>query len=337
MPSTRSPCGMQGISPEVTFGKGVAEATSNNANTILTIRLIWSKAVSATPNFIMKIPKQIKGGLLPLKKDSRDFTLGGVFGERVIPPNHDFMVAEPLVIKDQYDSDMCTAFACCAVSEDQENVLLSPEWFFAQVKKMKGNYKSWGADLRSVCRTACEAGFLEKNYAKYDLIIRNRDFLADWENWPDNETDPLKHKKKSYFSVDIQGDIFDSFRSALWEYKEKKCTILTGCLWLKNWTNSPEGIIPDGEGTPIEGHAFKIFGQKNIRGKLYLVAQLSNGTDIGDNGIFYFSREVANRTFKGYGAFMFIDAPPEEVKDIVWGWKEKLYNFFIKLTKIFTR
>ena len=161
---------------------------------------------------------------------------------------------------------------------------------------------------------------------------RDRNFLADYRNWPSElDEEALKHRKKSYFAVDIQGDIFDSFRSALWENIEKKCSILTGCIWELNWIDSPGGIIPEEKGMQQEGHAFKIFGQKNINGQLYLVAQLSNGEEIGDNGIFYFSREVANRVFKGFGAFMFLDEDPEEVKKNNWTWQQKFIDTIKKL------
>jgi hypothetical protein len=281
--------------------------------------------------------KQIGGGLLPLKKDNRDFQLGSIFSPIDIDDisSADFVVAEPLEIKEQYDSDMCVAFAACAVSEDQEDVVLGPEWFFSQIKKIIGDWRSWGVDLRSACKAAVNVGFIKNEFQNYNLQNKDRDFLANWENWQEElKNNASLYRKKSYFSIDNLGkDTFDSFRIALWQHKNEKCSILTGAIWEKEWTQAEGGIIPKDPGTKLFGHALKIFGQKNIGDELYLMAQLSNGTDIGDNGIFYFSREVINRSFTN-GAFMFIDIDSSKVKKEFWNCKTKIRDFIIKTFKI---
>jgi hypothetical protein len=277
---------------------------------------------------------QITGGLLPLKEDKRDFTLGGIYGKRdmSLVPDYDFVVGNPIKIKNQFVSDFCTAFAGTAVSEDQEKIELSPEYLFAKEKELIGNYKSWGCDLRTACKALVNYGCIEKELSPYDLLNQERDFIANPRNWDKVfDKDATKHKKKSYFAVDIQGDIFDSFRSAMWENIDQKCSILTGCVWEREWTDAEGGIIPEKIGTPVEGHAFKIFGQKNIAGQLYLVAQLSNGDEIGDKGIFYFSREVVNRVFKSFGAFMFIDEDSGYYKKNHWTFSQKILNIFKKI------
>lgn len=263
---------------------------------------------------------KLGGGLLPTPKDGRDFSLGGVFGVIDIKtvPNSDFMVATPLEIKDQRDLDFCTGYSLAAVSEDQEGVALDPAFVFAMIKRERGEWQSWGADLRSGCKVATKVGFIAKGDNPEDYSGKSRNFLANWNNW--NNLDDLlkiatKHVKQSYFKVDGSYDTFDNFRAALWQHRAEKRSIYTGCVWRSNWTYAKGGIIPKTAGTASVGHAFKICGQKNINGELHLVVQNSYGTDVGDGGLFYFPRSVVNRDFN-FGGYIFKDMPTEIAKDL---------------------
>ncbi len=285
----------------------------------------------------MKKEIQIIEGLQKLPKDSRDFSLNKVFGTIDVKaiPDKDFMVCDRVNIKDQGTSDICVAAASCAVSEDQENVPLSMEWFFSQVKKAQGNWETWGANLRDACKVAIKVGFLEKADAPFD-ISDGRNFIADWENWPSKlDSNALIHRKKSYFKVDGPYDTFNCFRANLWQHRESKSSILTGVIWQTGWNNAKDGII-DFEGTSLFGHALKICGQKKIDGKWFLVGQLSNGKSMGKDGLFFFSQDIINKYFKykEYGAYQFIDLSPEEAKVFAWSfWRriwEYIKNIFLK-------
>ena len=257
------------------------------------------------------------GGLLPTPPDSRDFSLAGVFGAIDVKsiPNEDFFVGEP-TIKNQGRTDLCTAFSACLVSEYQEEIELSPEFFFSQIKKIRGEYKQWGADLRSGCKAAQEVGFLARMDAPFSLADKGRDFLANWKNWPD-ELLPLakKHVKESFFKVDGPYDNFDNIRVALWQNKGQKRAIYTGCVWRDGWTFSAGGVIPKSNVAKSFGHAFAIDGQKIINGVPYLRVPNSAGDSVGDKGFFYFPREVVNRDFN-FGSYMFIDMPPAIAKEL---------------------
>ena len=288
-------------------------------------------------------------GLNPTPPDSRDFSFGAVFGAVPLAdlPQGDFFVSVPLAIKDQGDSDKCSAYALTAVSEDQEEIELSPDYQFAKTKQIMGEWESWGADLRSACKSAVDFGsitqFLFEETTRdldpslppdMDLAI----WLRNWKNWPavlDKTAE--KHKKKSYFKIDGPYDIFDNFRSALWQNRAEERSILTGCVWRPSWVNAPKGVIPNDPEQGGFGHAFKIYGQKVIDGTLYLAAQLSNGTQIGDGGKFYFSRETVNREFT-FGGYTFKDMPAETAKELSrlrlsqkWMWLARLLAYLAKL------
>lgn len=271
--------------------------------------------------------KQFNGGLTESKRDVRDFSHSKVFGQidiGQIPDN--FMVSEPLEIKQQYDSDQCVAFSCCALSEAQENVLLSPEWFFY---KMKNGDTSWGADLRTGCRTAVNVGFIEQKDAPYTLKeYTSKDLvLATWSESLDEKA--KEHKKISYFKVDGYENTFDAFQSTLWQNRMEQRLILTGVNWCREWTHS-NGIINE-MGTSSFGHAFSIIGKKTIDNKEYLIAQLSNG-NIGEKGLFYFERSIVNEAFT-FGAYTFKDMPPKVASTISWSWWQKLLHLIKRYGK----
>lgn len=255
-----------------------------------------------------------KEGLLPLPPDTRDLALGSLF--RVVPiadvPLEDFVVSIPLLIKNQGDTDLCTAYTVTSVSEDQESIALSPEFQFAKIKQLLGNTEGWGADLRTACKSATAIGSITSTLAEsymHSKGIDTRDAIADWNNWPaDFDNIAAEHRKCSYLTVEGPS-LFDAIRSALWTHRAEHRTVAVGAKWRPEWTVAKDGYIPESYGTEGFGHAFKIFGQKMRNGVPYLVAQLSNGIEIGDQGIFYFPKDIVDREFV-YGAFMFKDITP---------------------------
>lgn len=257
-----------------------------------------------------------KDSLRELSSDTRDFVLGAVFGTIDLKdvPLIDFKVAEPLVIKDQGQTDYCSAYAITSVSEDQEGVELMPEFQFYITKKIDGNAKAWGADLRVACKSAVDYGSVPTDRFP-ELLGQSRDFILNSRNWPtSSEPIAMIYKKETYFSVKGPYDVFDNIRTALWQHRNEKSTIITGATFREGWLYGQGGVIPSEYDTDGFGHAFKIFGQKVINGELHLMAQLSQGKNVGDSGIFYFNREVTNREIGKFGIFMFKDTPREEAE-----------------------
>jgi len=278
----------------------------------------------------MENQEQFRGGLLPTPPDNRDFQFRKLFGAintSLFPDN--FIVRNPIKIKNQGDTDFCTAFALTAVSEIQEEIELDPLWQFAKIKQLEGNWETWGADLRMACKSAVKFGSLPEGLSPYHLDDKNRDFLANWANW-DSELDlPAQyHEKKTYWSVD---NGFEGFRMALYL---NKTAILTGVLWCNEWTYSEGGII-NKKGTPTEGHSLAVIGWKTINNALYLVVQNSYGDDVGDKGLYYFHRDLVDKMFI-FGGFAFVDLSPEEAKKLAWSLRikimEKIKNILTKIS-----
>ncbi len=255
----------------------------------------------------------VENGLHPLSEDVRDFSLAGVFDQIDVKeiPLENFVVAHPLAIKDQGATDYCSAFAVTETSEDQEEIELLPQYQFFKTKVLMNDFESWGANLRSACKSAAKFGSLPvKNHEHYLKLSRSQ--ILDPVSWPEElDKEAKQYKKETFFKVDGRYDTFDNIRCAMWQHRTEKRSIIVGAVWRDEWTAASDGIVPEGEFEGGYGHAFKIFGQRIINGQPYLIAQLSNGTWIGDGGQFYFPRSVANREFTPYGQFMFKDISRE--------------------------
>lgn len=274
--------------------------------------------------------KQITGGLRKLKGDIRDFNLGAIQKPIDVSGIPDFIVGEPIQ-KDQGNTDFCSAFATTSASELQEGVELNPFWQFAKTKEILGNWKEWGADLRTACKSLVDYGSLEETQVQgLEIINESRDIIANWQMWP-GELDiyALTHKKQSYFAITkgAYSSIFEAIKAALWQNKDEKRIAIVGALWKGEWTDAENGIIPEVYGDNGTGHAFVFKGFKHINGVPYLVAHLSNG-DIGDtaNHAFYFSESVVNREIGDYGIYMYVDFDPKIYEQKYWSLWQKIIN-----------
>lgn len=245
-----------------------------------------------------------KYGLRELPPDSRDFVLGAAYP---LPPLSELpaeFVLEPLSVKNQRDSDFCTAFATCGASELQEGVELEPSYTFAISKEFSGDPEQWGQDLRTAAKTHVKVGALEKTESPYSLDSRTASFLRVPQNWDQNlKSKALLHAKNSYMAVSGPYDPFDDIRASMWLFREQKRGVVLGVLW--NYpVSEPEINEPAESG---EGHAIYALGWVTRHGEPYLVIQNSYGTEVGDKGRFYLSRKVVNKFAPLYGSYMFVD------------------------------
>lgn len=290
--------------------------------------------------------------LHPLTKDPRDYSHSTVFGSVVVNdlPTKDFLVSVPLEMKNQeinYLSDFCTSYAAASVDEDMDQVIMVPEWTFAQAKYILsqtqgvGVIGTFGVNLRDISNAAVAYGFLPRLYDpfKCDTMDRPaRDILANWIEWPVglyNHAAP--YKKASYFFVDGPHDLFDNIRATLWKHLGERNSVIVGALWRQSWNNAPDGIIPEVYEPQGSGHAFKICGQKTINGQIYLVAQLSEGVNFGDKGFCYFSRAVVNRELATYGAIIFTHLPPDTAQWHVTNGVSVYDSWALKVWKIISK
>lgn len=236
----------------------------------------------------------MNSGLLKTTKDPRDYSYSLTFGASTKPLPEEYLI-EPLSIKNQQDTDFCTAAAACVLAEAQDGVEFGFEWLFSRYGK-PGVY---GADLRTAMKAGIN-GFLPVKNTPFTVNDRDRDFLADKNNWPYNlNIIATVYGKQKFFNVKNN---FEIVKRALWDNRHQRRAILTGVMWYDEWTYSKNGYIPFEYNTQAGLHAIAIVGFKGD----YLVVQNSYGEGIGDKGLFYFSKEVFDREFSE-PMFMYVD------------------------------
>jgi len=194
-----------------------------------------------------------------------------------------------------------------------------PLYQMAKIKQVRGEWQSYGANLRDAAQALVKYGSIKKNQSPFTYgerlpSDRNRDFLANWNNWPIAlDLKAIKMCLGSFFSVDGPYDAFDNIRSALYlNYKSGvKIAINSGLNWRPEWNVSPGGIVSENYDVSAGGpHAIKLFGQVVVNNIPYIAMQQSWGNGAGNNGVYLLSRKVINNEFKaGYGTFCFKQLP----------------------------
>jgi hypothetical protein len=249
--------------------------------------------------------KLLKGGLNLTPKDERDFLLGAIITLPKLSELPESFSFETLNVKDQKDTDYCTAFASCLVSELQEEVELCPEWSFAASKEISGDADKFGQDIRVAMKTHQKVGAIEKKVSPYSLENKEDSFLRKIANWPKNLYNfALFHSKESYFKITGPYDHYDNIRASIWKFRDMKRGVVTGVVW--SWNLSD--VLLTGISENGSGHCIPIKGW-NKEGE---EVQNSYGLQAGKNGIHFISRETVNHFVEMYGAYMFVDISPEK-------------------------
>ena len=246
-------------------------------------------------------------GLRELPQDKRDFQLGAFFA---LPDLNDlpdsFEFTTQFSIKHQGDTDFCSAYSSCGVSELQEKVVLHPEYSFAASKRISGNVDAWGQNLRDACKAHIKHGALpEKELSELDKAW-DASTSRHFSHYEKYRGKALPQRKKSYMQVTGPYDPYDNIRATIWKFKEEKRAIMIGIVF--SWPL--EQYILNTVQESGFGHALYITGWDDDG----LVAVNSYGESTGKNGKHRITREVINSFAPRYGMYMFVDIDAEEAK-----------------------
>lgn len=257
----------------------------------------------------------------------------------------------PLVL-DQTDLDFCTAFASTTMDYALRGGFKGdPFYRMAQEKKLRGEYLSYGANLRDAANVAVNVGALPISNAPFTHSVNGinplptdkpRDFLANWMNYPASlDLIASRNKDTSYFALDGNLDAFDNVRSALSFYTRERRIVNIGVMWRPEWTFAPGGKIVDSgydaKDNGGEGHSIDLVGQEvEIDGTIYIVNQGSWGLNYGDKGFFYFPRSVINKEIsRNLGGFVYTKMPRSKAQ---WYMDNNIQvgdNWLIQIYKVF--
>jgi hypothetical protein len=248
-----------------------------------------------------------KFGLRDITKDKRDLQLGALyFLPRLEDLPDSFDLKPPFPVKDQGNTDYCSAYSSCGVSELQEIVELYPEYSFALSKEISGDPDAWGQNMRDAMKAHQKYGGLPLEDVPEGVKSLSNESLRDFNVFSfELKEKAFKQRKKSYFTTKGQYDAFDNIRASIWQFRNEKQGVIIGVGF--SWSLSQYILDTIGQGY---GHAMYLTGWD----KDGLIAVNSYGESAGKNGKHRITREVINEFVGKYGAYMMLDIDPDEVK-----------------------
>lgn len=265
----------------------------------------------------------VNHGTRPTPKSHKRYSYHRTFGGTTTIPQ-EFTLDAGLTMPDQSAQGLpfaCTGFTLVEICQDRDRIIYNPKFSYDKTLFMEGI----GSDDAQFERVGCGIEDSLKSGIVYGVqaITETTDIEA------------LKHRIGDYYDA-IEGsgmDCFDSIRSAMW--KENK-SIYVGTPWLANWSNPQGGIMPQAIVTPDQStpwHAWKICGSKLINGEMYLIGKTWQGSEWGDTGWAYFSRDTVNKVFAidGSVAYVWVAFSGQTIQTVKLTIMETLVSFLKSL------
>jgi hypothetical protein len=236
----------------------------------------------------------MKSGVKPCIPSRRDKSFHATFGTVSVFPdtyNSDSGFTMPDQNADGYP-DACTGYTQSELCADEDKTFYDPIYTYNETLLIENEPTGQPCDLRDSLKTTIVYGVQKKD-----------------------ANDAYTHRRGDFYRVDDAQngtDAFDKTRSAMIKYSNlwgKSCSVSVASRWCDNFENIQNGIIPIPDLSNYSLHNWKVCGWKSINGIPYLIGKSWQGTNYGDNGWAYFSREIYNTLLKDYFAAAYVLAP----------------------------
>lgn len=217
-------------------------------------------------------------------------------------------------VKDQGYTSYCTAAARSAAASYFFGHEMSFEFMTAKEGQVAGKPIKDGTDPNTADTAGMEYGFLLDVKSPLRFSTHGWDKPADWRNYP-KELD-AEAATKTAVPFNVYPD-YQSIKAALVSGASENAVVIANGFWWESF-NESGAILPTPTSTPLTRHSYMFIDYKTINDKEYLVAQLSQGWDFGDNAVFYMSEECVNTAFRnptwnGLGCEMYREGVPNPV------------------------
>lgn len=263
----------------------------------------------------------LKNGLKPVKRDGRDFDFHRTFGAALEPLPTEYNTDLGLTSPNQNEEGApygCTGYTQSELCQDEDGVLYRPWYTYQKTCLIEGHDTTTGCDLRTSLKSTIVYG------------VQPIDKVTDADAFP--------NRRGQYFNVGPIGDWFEGIQRAMWTARHEKRAVSIGTPFFPEWTTPQDGILTelfyyDGYPTHYSWHNWKICGWKVIAGETYLVGKPWQGSQYGDKGFVYVSRDTINKIMKirGCAAFTLGKARPEDVQTIKFNILEVIRDFLQRI------
>lgn len=225
---------------------------------------------------------QKRCGCLPPIEDKRDWQFTDTVAcasFKTLPREYKSSLADILPVMDQYDSQMCTAFAGATFkylieyTDSNNRLLFSPAYLYSC--RDDDEYQGDGDYLRNVLNRLVKKGvcFLDS----FNCIGTYQEVRKQYcKNIDAYDTEAYPFRNSGYYKVTTINDI-------------KKAIMSGGAVFVSyavfnNWNVSSDGIIKMPYGNSYGYHCVLLVGWKQINGEEYFIVHNSWGTGWGNNG-----------------------------------------------------
>lgn len=260
-----------------------------------------------------------KNGLLPAttkRRNSFERTFGAV-SPLVLPAEYN--ADNGVTMPNQGTTQLCTAeLVTDLCSDSDEGTEYSVGWQMAKTLQLMGGFPGGqGASITKAFDVAVLRGLLPKRYEPFTWQEKGELYASDWKHYDLKLNDIARdYRRPEKFVVDGPYDHFDNIRSALWVGRFEKRTVGMGTQWFREFSLvGKDGIVKKSFSAMVAWHATKVSGWKVINGETYLMVKSWQGSEYGDNGWVYFSREITNKLLSASGAIALTlkDSEPDQI------------------------
>lgn len=214
------------------------------------------------------------------------------FGAPLAAPESLYRV--PQYIKDQGGTNYCTAAARSAAGSYLYGREMSFEYLTAKEGEVLGQPIFMGTDPNTADTAVANYGFLPDEQSPFNFQKDGWTAPAFWNTYPP-ALDGQAIVNCPGQPYNVYPD-YDAIKAALISGAAENSIVIANGFWYANW-NASGAILQAPVGSPITRHSYTFIDFKTVSGTEYLIGQLSQGKNFGDNGVLYFSKEVLNAAF----------------------------------------
>ena len=207
-------------------------------------------------------------------------------------------------MENQKSTTRCIGYASAVNGGYIYNQRYHPDWQAAKIGQIQGRtVDNNGGDPNATMKSQRDYGYVpyETIPTAFSLEINTIENTGMDVFGTQYDLAAEPYKVAGFVKVDGPLDLFDDIRSSLLQaydpVTKKGATVQAFGRWYQEWTYAENGIIKNGYQILAGYHCYLFIDWKNINGVDYLIAHNSYGYENGDNGLFYFPRDIVNREF----------------------------------------
>lgn len=200
-------------------------------------------------------------------------------------------------LRNQGTTNYCTAAARSAAGSYLYKNNMSFEYMTAKEGEVAGSPIFNGADPSAADAAIAQYGFLPTQSSPHNFGIEGWNTPAIWQNYPP-ALDGIAILNCPGTPYNVYPD-YASIKAALISGVSENAVVVANGFWYGEWNYPTDGKVVAPFTSPITRHSYLFIDFRMFPdGVERLVAQLSQGTSFGENGLIYMDQPTVDKAFK---------------------------------------